>query len=138
MQVALCITTVVGVTAAAALVLARSWIPHIYTNNRDVIELATYLLLFAALYQVSDALQVCANGCLRGFEDTAWPMIMTLFAYWGVGLPLGYGLGLTHWFGEPMGPAGFWIGLVAGLTVAAILLGWRLRWRMQQTLSPTT
>jgi MATE family multidrug resistance protein len=137
-QVALCITTVVGVTAAAALVLARGWIPHIYTNNRDVIELATYLLLFAALYQVSDALQVCANGCLRGFEDTAWPMIMTLFAYWGVGLPLGYGLGLTHWFGEPMGPAGFWIGLVAGLTVAAILLGWRLRWRMRQALSPPT
>ena len=136
-QVALCITTVVGVTAAAALVLARGWIPHIYTNNRDVIELATYLLLFAALYQVSDALQVCANGCLRGFEDTAWPMIMTLFAYWGVGLPLGYGLGLTRWFGEPMGPAGFWIGLVAGLTMAAILLGWRLRWRMQQSLSPT-
>ena len=64
-------------------------------------------------------------------------MIMTLFAYWGVGLPLGYGLGLTRWFGEPMGPAGFWIGLVAGLTMAAILLGWRLRWRMQQSLSPT-
>ena len=61
-------------------------------------------------------------------------MIMTLFAYWGVGLPLGYALGLTDRFGPPMGPAGFWIGLVAGLTTAAILLGWRLYWRMQQPL----
>ncbi|MZR61518.1 MATE family efflux transporter [Alcanivorax sp. DP30] len=134
-QVAHMITLVVGVLASLSLVLARHWIPHIYTDNRDVIELASYLLLFAALYQISDALQVCANGCLRGFEDTGWPMVMTLFAYWGVGLPLGYALGLTSVFVEPMGPAGFWIGLVAGLTMAAILLGLRLKWRMAQPLS---
>ncbi len=137
-QVAHMITLVVGVVASLALVLARHWIPHIYTDNRDVIELASYLLLFAALYQISDALQVCANGCLRGFEDTGWPMVMTLFAYWGVGLPLGYVLGLTSLIVEPMGPAGFWIGLVAGLTTAAILLGWRLYWRMQQPLPEKT
>ncbi|MCK0152205.1 MATE family efflux transporter [Alcanivorax sp. S6407] len=137
-QVAHMITLVVGVVASLALVLARHWIPHIYTDNREVIELASYLLLFAALYQISDALQVCANGCLRGFEDTGWPMIMTLFAYWGVGLPLGYVLGLTSLLGDPMGPAGFWIGLVAGLTTAAILLGWRLYWRMQQPLPAPT
>ena len=133
-QVAHIITLVVGVVASLSLVLARQWIPHIYTDNRGVIELASHLLLFAALYQISDALQVCANGCLRGFEDTGWPMVMTLFAYWGVGLPLGYALGLTSLFVEPMGPAGFWIGLVAGLTVAAILLGLRLYWRMRQPL----
>ena len=132
------ITLAVGVVASLSLVLARHWIPHIYTDNKNVIELASYLLLFAALYQISDALQVCSNGCLRGFEDTGWPMIMTLFAYWGVGLPLGYALGLTDLFGDPMGPAGFWIGLVAGLTTAAVLLGWRLKWRMRQPLPATT
>ena len=103
-----------------------------------MIALASYLLLFAALYQISDALQVCANGCLRGFEDTGKPMLMTLFAYWGVGLPLGYSLGLTDWLVPAMGPAGFWIGLVAGLTVAAVLLGLRLRWRMKQPLVHAT
>ncbi len=137
-QVAHMITLAVGVVASLSLVLARHWIPHIYTDNKNVIELASYLLLFAALYQISDALQVCSNGCLRGFEDTGWPMIMTLFAYWGVGLPLGYALGLTDLFGDPMGPAGFWIGLVAGLTTAAVLLGWRLKWRMRQPLPATT
>lgn len=133
-QVAHMITLAVGTIASLSLVLARHWIPQIYTQNQEVIQLASYLLLFAALYQISDALQVCSNGCLRGFEDTGWPMLMTLFAYWGVGLPLGYTLGLTSLLVEPMGPAGFWIGLVAGLTVAAILLGLRLRWRMAQPL----
>ena len=139
-QVAMAITLVVGIAAASSLVLARHWIPRIYTDNGSVIALASYLLLFAALYQVSDALQVCANGCLRGFEDTGWPMMMTLLAYWGIGLPIGYGLALTHWWVEPMGPAGFWIGLVAGLTSAAVFLGWRLRWRLAQPLPvpPTT
>ena len=139
-QVAMAITLVVGIAAASSLVLARHWIPRIYTDNGSVIALASYLLLFAALYQVSDALQVCANGCLRGFEDTGWPMMMTLLAYWGIGLPIGYGLALTHWWVEPMGPAGFWIGLVAGLTSAAVFLGWRLRWHLAQPLPvpPTT
>ena len=137
-QIALMISVIVGVVAALALVVARHWIPHIYTSNPEVIALASYLLLFAALYQISDALQVCANGCLRGFEDTGKPMLMTLFAYWGVGLPLGYSLGLTDWLVPAMGPAGFWIGLVAGLTVAAVLLGLRLRWRMKQPLVHAT
>lgn len=130
-RVALSITLAVGVTSALTLVVARHWIPRIYTDNPDVIALASYLLLFAALYQVSDAIQVCANGCLRGFEDTAWPMVMTLLAYWGLGLPVGYILGMTDWWYPAMGPAGFWIGLVTGLTAAAVLLGTRLRWRLR-------
>lgn len=132
---ALMITGAVGVIAGLTLVLVRGWIPYIYTDNPRVIELAAHLLLFAGLYQISDAIQVSANGCLRGFEDTAWPMLMTLLAYWGVGLPLGYALGLTDFWVPAMGPAGFWIGLVAGLTAAAILLTIRLRWRLRQPLA---
>ncbi|AKH69217.1 putative efflux protein, MATE family [Spongiibacter sp. IMCC21906] len=126
------ITLVIGVSAALLLVLNRQWIPHIYTDNPQVTELATYLLLFAALYQISDALQVTANGCLRGFEDTAIPMLLTLIAYWGIGLPVGYVLALTDYLGPAMGPSGFWLGLFAGLSSSAILLGARLRWRMSQ------
>ncbi|CUR45771.1 multidrug transporter MatE [Alcanivorax sp. PN-3] len=127
--------SLVGVAAAVLLVLIRHWVPWIYTRNPEVIALASHLLLFAALYQISDAIQVVANGCLRGFEDTAWPMVMTLFAYWGIGLPLGYALALTDLLVPAMGPSGFWIGLVAGLTCAAILLGIRLRWRLRQPLA---
>ena len=131
----LAMTGGIGLFAGLALIVSRPWIPHIYTDNPEVIALAAHLLLFAGIYQVSDALQVCANGCLRGFEDTAWPMLMTLVAYWGVGLPVGYVLGLTDLWVPAMGPAGFWIGLVSGLTAAAVLLGIRLRWRLRQPLA---
>ncbi len=128
------ITVTVGAVVSLLLVLSRHWIPRIYTDNVAVLALASYLLLYAALYQISDAVQVCASGCLRGFEDTGWPMLMTLFAYWGVGLPLGYVLGLTDVLRPAMGPGGFWVGLVVGLTVAALLLGGRLAWRLRQPL----
>lgn len=121
------VTLAIGLLAGLGLFAARAWIPRIYTDNETVILLTTHLLLFAAIYQVSDALQVAAAGCLRGFEDTTVPMLMTLVAYWGVGLPLGYVLGLTDRVRPAMGPAGFWIGLVAGLTVAAVLLLIRLQ-----------
>ena len=52
-------------------------------------------------------------------------------AYWGVGLPVGYTLGLTDWWGPAMGPEGFWIGLLSGLTAAALMLTVRLRFRLR-------
>ncbi|MBD2858325.1 MATE family efflux transporter [Spongiibacter sp. KMU-158] len=130
-RVAFQITLCIGVSAAILLVVFRHGIPHIYTDNPEVIALASYLLLFAALYQISDAIQVTANGCLRGFEDTKVPMLMGLIAYWGIGFPIGYCLAVTDLLVPAMGPSGFWLGLFAGLTSAAILLGLRLRWRLQ-------
>ena len=132
--VAFKITLVIGVLMVSVLVLGRHRIPLIYTDNAEVIALASYLLLFAALYQVSDAIQVTANGCLRGFEDTTIPMLLTLFAYWGVGLPIGYVLATTNILLPAMGPSGFWLGLFAGLSSAAVLLVIRLRWRLRQPL----
>ena len=128
------ITVVIGVLMVTLLVAFRNWIPLIYTDNAQVIALASYLLLFAALYQVSDAVQVTTNGVLRGFEDTTIPMLLTLFAYWGVGLPIGYVLATTDLIVPAMGPSGFWLGLFAGLSSAALLLALRLRWRLGQPL----
>ncbi len=102
-------------------------IATIYTDDPRVIERAVNLLFFAALFQFSDALQVSAACALRGYRDTKVPMYITFVAYWLIGLPLGYSLGLHDLWGAPMGPAGLWIGLVAGLTTAAILLSARLR-----------
>lgn len=132
--VTLRITLTIGVVSALLLVLTRQWIPLLYTDNQEVVALASYLLLFAALYQVSDALQVAVNGCLRGFEDTTVPMLLTLLAYWGVGLPLGYTLAMSNFLVAAMGPSGFWLGLFAGLSCAALLLGLRLRWRLRQAI----
>lgn len=123
-----------AVVAASLLLLLRHQVPRIYTDDATVQVMAAGLLLYAALYQLSDAFQVTANGVLRGFEDTTIPMLYTLLAYWGIGLPVGIVLGRTDLLVPAMGPAGFWIGLLAGLTSAAVLLGWRLRHRLRQRL----
>lgn len=91
-------------------------ITGIYTQNEAVQQVAISLLYMAAIFQISDGLQVSSYGALRGLKDTTVPMYVNLFAYWVVGLPLGYYLGITRNFG----PQGLWIGLIAGLTVAAI------------------
>ena len=126
------LTSLVGIVAAGALLLFRQQIPLLYSDNVEVRTLASRLLLFAALYQLSDAWQVATNGILRGFEDTAMPMLFTLLAYWGIGLPVGYILGLTDWWRPAMGPDGFWIGLIAGLTAAALLLTLRLLYQLRR------
>jgi MATE family multidrug resistance protein len=75
---------------------------------------------------------VAANGALRGLKDTRVPMAITLFAYWMVGMPVGWWLAFHH----GMGARGMWVGLIAGLSAAAVMLftrfwrsAWRQRWR---------
>lgn len=112
--------------SASLIVLLRGQITTVYTADPKVIEVASMLLMFAALYQFSDVIQVTAAGALRGYQDTRVTMILTLFAYWGIGLPVGYALGLTDWLGQANGPSGLWQGLIVGLTCAALMLGLRL------------
>lgn len=99
--------------------------------NSEVIGFAVTFIGFAAMFQLADGVQVAASGALRGYKDTTVPMYVSLFSYWVVGL----GGGLLLAFTFSMGPSGLWIGLVAGLTVAAALLALRLRWRTSQALS---
>lgn len=112
--------------SASLILLLREPIAQIYTPDTEVIAIATALIIYAALFQFSDAIQVTAAGALRGYQDTRVTMLLTLFAYWGIGLPVGYVLGLTDWFGEPSGPHGLWQGLIVGLTCAAAMLLVRL------------
>ena len=92
--------------------------------NRAVVSSAVLFLGFAATFQMFDGVQVSAAGALRGLKDTRLPMLISLFAYWGVGMTTG----ITLAFGLGWGGRGLWAGLVVGLTVAAALLSWRL-WR---------
>jgi MATE family multidrug resistance protein len=89
-----------------------------YTRDAAVATLAASLLLYAAAFQFPDGVQVLSAGALRGLKDTRVPMILAAVAYWGIGMPLGAGLGL----GLGWGPKGMWVGLIAGLTFAAVLL----------------
>lgn len=92
-------------------------ITSIYTQDADVQNVAISLLYMAAIFQISDGLQVSGYGALRGLKDTTIPMVVNFIAYWMVGLPLGYYLGIIR----GIGPQGLWMGLIAGLTIAAIL-----------------
>ncbi|WP_461536448.1 MATE family efflux transporter [Spongorhabdus nitratireducens] len=125
-----------SVLAAILMVTAPEFIARIYSNDPEVISLAASLMLFAAMFQISDGLQGSAAGALRGYKDTRWPMILVVISYWVVGLPIGYILGLGTETITPQGPAGFWIGLVAGLTCAAALLGTRLIVVSRKAMSP--
>lgn len=101
-----------------------------YTDDPDVARQAAAVLRWGALFQLSDGGQVFANGMLRGLKDTRVPMGIIGICYWGVGLPLGAWLALARGLGAP----GLWIGLFAGLTLAAMLLGARvsrLVWRFE-------
>jgi MATE family multidrug resistance protein len=93
-------------------------IAALYSSDAGVTAFAAQLLLLAAAFQFSDGIQVTANGALRGLKDTTVPMAITLLAYWGIGMPVGWWLA----FRAGLGARGMWIGLIAGLSVAAALL----------------
>lgn len=112
--------------SAAVMLSIPYTIASAYTKDEAVRLLTVQILFYSASFQLFDGLQVTAIGSLRGYHDTRATMLVTIIAYWFVGLPLGYSLGLTNIFGEARGVFGIWIGLVAGLAVAALLLNWRL------------
>lgn len=104
--------------SAAAMLLFPELIVSIYTDDTAVAPLAVSLLFYAAIFQYSDGIQICAAGALRGYKDTRVPMIYTIISFWMVGMTLGYYLTFTRL----MGPAGMWLGMIAGLSVAAALM----------------
>src|SRR5690606_10731123 len=112
-----------------ALLLGNEVVVGFYTGDAQVAALAAALLLYAAAFQFPDGIQVIAAGALRGLRDTRVPMLIAAVAYWAVGMPLGAMLGLgVGGFTPAMGPRGMWLGLIAGLSVASVLMGWRF-WR---------
>jgi len=110
-----------AIFSAVVILVFPETIVSLYTQEAEVFELAVSLLFFAALFQLADGLQVAAAGALRGYKDTQRPMVYSVIAYWLVGMSLGAYLT----FGQGMGPKGMWMGIIAGLTVAAVLLGGR-------------
>ena len=93
-------------------------LPWIYTSDNHVIFIAAQLLIIAAIFQLFDGTQVVGLGVLRGMGDVNIPTFITFLAYWVIGLPLGYYLGISL----SLGVSGIWYGLVIGLMVSAILL----------------
>lgn len=111
------------VLAGAILYFFRSYFPTLYLDDPKVISIASTLLIYAALFQIPDGLQVVTLGALRGAQDVNIPTIITFIAYWIVGIPTGCLLSFYY----EVGPQGLWIGLVFGFLVSCILLQFRFR-----------
>lgn len=112
-------------TCGLLLVTLRDWLPGLFINDPAVLNLTPALLLVAAIFQLSDGFQVTGQSALRGLADVRIPTLITFLAYWVIGLPLGYLLGIwLKW-----GVLGVWVGLSAGLSVAALLLTLRFHWK---------
>ena len=122
----------VGMTMAACTAIFREPIALLYNDNPEVITMASHLMLLAAIYQISDSVQVIGSGVLRGYKDTRSIFFITFTAYWILGLPTGYVLALTDYVVPAMGPSGFWTGFIIGLTSAAIMMALRIRWLQNQ------
>lgn len=113
---------IISVVSSTILFLFRYEIAALYTNEPQVLQLIATFLLFALFFQVSDGVQASVQGALRGYKDVNITFITTLIAYWVIGLPLGFYLANY----TSLGPYGYWIGLISGLTFGAIGLGSRL------------
>ena len=122
----LILSLLIAMGTALFTIVFRYQIAEMYTIDTKVVELAASLMFLASLFQFSDAIQVISAGALRGYKDTKSILYITFFSYWIIGLSFGLILGLTDWIVDPIGPYGFWIGFILGLTAAAVLLAWRL------------
>ncbi|PHM60411.1 MATE family efflux transporter [Xenorhabdus ishibashii] len=123
---------IIACVTATFTVLFSEHIAFMYNDNPEVVLLASHLMLFAAIYQLSDAVQVIGSGVLRGYKDTRSIFFITFISYWILGLPSGYILALTDYVTKPMGPQGFWIGFIIGLTASAFMMGYRILWTQKQ------
>lgn len=113
--------------AAVVIAVCNQWIPQAFTRDPLSISIAAHLLLFAAFYQIPDALQAVANGILRGYKHTQPILFVTIFCYWLVGMPLGYLLARTDWLVQPMAASGFWLTFCISLSLASGLLIYQMR-----------
>lgn len=115
---------------AVLFILLKDILPTFYIDNLEVTMLAAQLLIIAAIFQLSDGMQVVILGALRGLQDVKIPTIICFIAYWIIGFPVSY------YFGQPeqMGSMGIWLGLLAGLTSSALLLYFRFNYLSQKLI----
>ena len=110
----------IAIVTTATIFIFREFLVSLYTSDPEVIALGVSLLLYAAIFQIPDGVQMSAVGSLRGFKDTFVPMILILISYWLIALPAGFFMTYGV-IGPKLGASGMWIGMILGLTVFCFL-----------------
>lgn len=123
------ILTCVGLAifSAILIILFRQQVPFIFTQDLPTAEIASGLLILAAIFQIPDAMQAVSNGILRGYKHTQPIFKITFFCYWVIGMPFGYLLSRTDWLVQPMAAKGFWVMFCVSLSLASGLLYYQIR-----------
>jgi len=131
---------IIEIVFALLFIALHNYLPHWFVNaddviqlkdNTEVIKIASTLLIVAAIFQISDGIQVVVLGALRGLQDVKIPTVITFVAYWVIGFPISFYLGLY----TPLKATGIWIGLLAGLTAAALFLYLRFNYLTRQYIN---
>lgn len=112
-----------GTFCALIFIFLKKPLALIFNENPEVVSMTSYLLLFAALFQISDSTQAISAGLLRGIKDVKVPTYFIAIAYWAIGIPVGCVLA----FYFKMGAAGIWTGFITGLTFSATFLSFRFK-----------
>ncbi len=118
--------------SSIAVLLFRESIALTYTNDAEVVSIALHLLLFAAAFQLVDAIQIVGIGILRGYNDTRVIFIICFIAYWIIGFPLGIILSRTDILGAAQGAQGFWVGFILALIFGALAYTFRILYLQKQ------
>jgi MATE family multidrug resistance protein len=126
------LTLIIELVFAGFFFSCHSILPMLYTDNIEVISIASSMLLFAAVFQISDGLQAVAAGALRGMQDVKYPAVIAFISYWLVMIPSCYFL--TFHFS--LGLKGIWVGFIVGLTVAAVLQLVRFKYVLKKLQFP--
>ncbi len=122
------LVVLINTFAAALMIGLRHYIPLLFTEDAEVIAIASQLLIFAGLYQYSDGLQAVGAAMLRGITDVKVPMVIAFVSY----IIVGMSVGLVCTFPLGMGAAGIWVGFIVGLTFAAVLFHTRFNKKYRQ------
>ncbi|MDX1463627.1 MAG: MATE family efflux transporter, partial [Marinirhabdus sp.] len=137
------LSTLLAIVFAIFFVVFHELLPKLYldfdnqaefADNFQVATIAAKLLIIAAIFQITDTVQVVALGALRGMQDVKIPTVFTFIAYWLVGFPVSYYLSMHTDYGS----SGIWIGLLAGLTTSGILLYLRFHFLSKKLIAQNT
>ena len=126
------------VIGASVLFFMGEQIAALYSDDADVLLLAPVLMMYCVVFFFPETLQVMAIGILRGLKDSRTIFLVTIVAYWIVGMPIGYSLGYGYLGDALEGAEGFWLGFIFSLTCASVLLGGRLLYLFIKEKNPDT
>lgn len=122
---------IIALFVGLVLYLFDDEIAKLYSNNPEVIKLTKQFIIYAIIFQIADAFGPPIQGALRGYKDVNITLYIAFISYWVIGLPSGW---IFANF-TSLGPFGYWIGLIIGLSVGAITLYFRLIYIQRRNLN---